>query len=269
MGCGSSSVSTVNEQLDHIRAAVVTGAGVAAYVVSNAGSPEVQGVYAREGMHEGAPCFRNGVYWLCRNGSEWNIAHKDKVEEGDESFYTVEPEDAEALPEDHGWECGSSGALPLPKIEQVLEGPAKLVVEGAGSTQINGTYERSGTYDGAPRYMKAGGNMCIYRSRGNWYRWMIGDFRKVHETDGDMYKSTSASEYPPLSAFSWEADEDGEDPPPRINAFNEKNALMLQGWVPAEQTPAAMAQMVFVATPAMQVVTTMPMPVVAVATPIA
>jgi hypothetical protein len=44
---------------------------------------------------------------------------------------------------------------------------------------------------------------------------------------------------------------------------------MLQGWVPAEQTPAAMAQMVFVATPAMQVVQTMPMPVVAVATPIA
>jgi hypothetical protein len=205
MGCGSSSVSAVNEQLDNVRAAVVTGAGVAAYVVSNAGSPEVQGVYAREGMHEGAPCFRNGVYWLCRNGSEWNIAHKDKVEEGDESFYTVEPEDAEALPEDHGWECGSSGALPLPKIEQVLEGPAKLVVEGAGSTQINGTYERSGTYDGAPRYMKAGGNMCIYRSRGNWYRWMIGDFRKVHETDGDMYKSTSASEYPPLSASSWSA----------------------------------------------------------------
>lgn len=262
MGCGSSKVD-IETQLDQVRDAVVTGAGVAAFIVSGAGSAVVNGVYVRDGIQESRPCFRNGQFWLCRYGDKWFIADKDRLDEDDGDFYSCPVDDEEGLPEGHGWECCVDGREPLPKIDSVLEGPSTLVVEGAGSTQVNGAYQRAGTYDGAPKYVKDGGHLCIYRSRGNWYRWMLGDFRKVAEDEGDMYQSASASEYPPLPASNWKVSEDGIEPAPRIVALNNCGQPMSPGWVLDTAHPAHMAVAQYMA------VTTTVATTVAVATPVA
>ena len=245
MGCGSS-LAVVDNQLDAVRDAVLTGAGVAAYVVSSAGSSVVNGVYVRDGKHDGLPCFRNGQIWLVYYDGSWYLADKDKLDESEGDYYSIQTD--LLLPPSFGWAAASDGVEPVPKIEPVDEGPAALLVEGAGLSQANGTYRRDGTFDGAPQYSHLGGQLVIVRTRCNWYRWMIAEKDKLDEAAGDLYKSMCASEYPPLAPSNWEAEEDGKDPPPTLRALDGLSRPLVPGWVPLEQGPAQVAVATYVAT---------------------
>lgn len=246
MGCGS---SRIGDELDAIRDAVVTGAGVAAYVVTGAGSAAVNGVYFRDGMHDGYPCFRNGQIWLCKNGDEWCLSDKDRLGSDRGDYYSLRMSNDDALPANFGWETCSAGALPLPTIQLVPEGPAAVKVDGAGSEQANGVYRRNGTYDGAPRYTRDGGTLCIYRSRANGYKWMIANKESdadIAEGAGDLYESAVASEYPPQSKFTWHAAEDGAEPAPSVEALDSSGCRLMPGWVQVDAHPAYVAQATFV-----------------------
>lgn len=276
MGCGSSkSLKAINEELDQIRDAVWTGAGVAAYVVNAAGTPIVNGVYVRDGKHDGKPCFRNqncqppGQIWLCKHHGKWLIGDKDKLDDTDGDYYDLDGHDEEALPDTFGWECCKDGIEPVPKIDVVPEGPVALVVEGAGKSQANGTYVRSGTYDGAPRYVMNETNLCIYRSRGNTYRWMIAHKKsadEITESAGDLYQSQTASEYPPSSRLSWEVEDDGQEPPPSVRAVDAAGNTIAPGWITVAMAPATVAVQAFV--PAQPVAVATPVETVQMAVPV-
>jgi len=146
---------------------------------------------------------------------------------------------------------------PVPRLEAVEEGPAMLIVEGAGTAQANGCYRRNGTYDGAPMYVN--GDLCIVRIRGNWYKWVIAVKETLDETEGDLYRSQTSSEYPPLSSQSWEVDEDGAEPVPTVRAVNAMGQPIMPGWVLAEVHPAQVAVATYVPQPvAVQIVDAVP-----------
>lgn len=255
MGCGCSNTSATDKSLDDVRDAVLTGAGVAAYIVSGAGSPVVNGVYVRDGKYQDMPCFRNGQVWLVYWGDSWYIADKDKLDEDstEGDYYRIDTE--ELLPPVFGWEAVSEGVEPVPTIVPVDEGPAALLVEGAGLAQVNGQYRRDGTYDGAAKYAHVAGQLVIVRSRGNWFRWMIADKDTLEEPEGDLYKSIVASEYPPLAQSHWEVQEDGRAPPPSVRALDGLDRPVVPGWIPLEQGPAQVAVATYVAEASTPVVT--------------
>jgi hypothetical protein len=242
MGCGSS-IAKTDESLDHVRDAVWTGAGVAAYTVTGSGS-RVDGVYVRDGKYDGAPLFKNGQNWLVRYGGYWYIGDKDKLDEDDGDYYRFDNPHDDALPSNVGWEVAESGREPVPNIQMVEEGPASYLVQGAGLLAANGTYRRDGVYDGAPRYVN--GQLCIVRSRGNWYKWMIADASKIDENDGDLYQSQIASEYPPCSKSSWELSDDGKEPIPEFIALDMLGQPVLPGWVAQAVHPGYVAAADFV-----------------------
>ena len=241
MGCGASSNHT-EEILEELRLAVVTGAGVAAYIVTGAGQQRANGVYVRDGRYEDAPCFRNAVSGctLWREDDTWYVGGKAVDESGQEAYdqyYSVSS--FQDLPPNFGWSTEAGGLEPIPHIQEVEEGPGAYVVEGAGTTQANGTYIRQGTYDGAPMYVN--GALCITRTRGNSYKWMIGAKDQLDEEEGDMYISQTSSEYPPTSSSSWELEMDGAHPPPRTRALNALGQPIMAGWLLSEVHPAVMA----------------------------
>mmetsp|Transcript_28342 Transcript_28342/g.63305 ORF Transcript_28342/g.63305 Transcript_28342/m.63305 type:complete len:261 (+) Transcript_28342:136-918(+) len=243
MGC-SASGPTIDFQLDLVEYAVVTGAGIAAYRVTSAGSKQVNGVYKRIGAKRGdfSPAFQNETnrkLWLCSLGNgSWHITDDHDDEDGG-SYYSVDSPDEPCLPPTFGWACESKGREPVPMIEGVEEGPVSLVVEGAGMNQANGTYTRSGNYDGAPMYVQqGGGSLCIVRTRGNWYKWMIAYKGSIDEESGDLYESARPGEYPPSDAASWTVSADGEAPTPSVTALDGQGNAILPGWVKAGAHPA-------------------------------
>jgi len=245
MGCGSSRVSG---ELEQVQNATVTGAGVAAFTVHGAGIAAVNGVYVRDGRFDGVPCFKNGKIWLCRHQGNWFIGESETIEKNEGDYYQLLED--HLLPPTFGWEVAEDGKEPVPRIEAVLEGPATLVVEGAGLTQANGRFTRNGTHGGAPKYTN--GSLSIYRDRGNWFRWMIGESETMHENRGDLYRSETSSDYPPLSASNWQVDEDGKEPAPTITALDDLGRPIYPGWVPRETAPAFVAVATYVAEPVVE-----------------
>jgi len=255
MGCGASATARSIEEADRMRDAVWTGAGVAAYIVDGAGTSKANGVYVRDGKHDGKPCFRNqncnppGQIWLCKHHGKWLIGDKDKLDDTEGDYYDLDCPDEDMLPDTYGWEVCQEGALPLPKIQVVPEGPASLLVENAGTAEANGSYVRSGTYDGAPRYVKSETNFYIFRARANGYQWMIAhkpSDEAITDSEGDLYSSNAVSEYPPPGASSWEATDEGKEPSPSVRAFDAQGNTIVQGWVHVAMAPAAMAVQAYV-----------------------
>ena len=127
MGCGG--IRATNNELDAIRDAVLTGAGIAAFNVFGAGVAEANGVYVREGRYDGRPCFKNGRYWIAFYSGSWWLTDSTKSEldaeddatADDEEFYQLD--DDALLPATFGWVVAEKGKAPVPRIEAVIEGP--------------------------------------------------------------------------------------------------------------------------------------------------
>jgi hypothetical protein len=127
MGCGG--IRAMNSELDAIRDAVLTGAGIAAFNVSGAGVAEANGVYVREGRYDGRPCFKNGKHWIVFYSGSWWLTDSTKSEldaeddgtADDEEYYRLD--DDALLPATFGWAVAEKGEAPVPRIEAVIEGP--------------------------------------------------------------------------------------------------------------------------------------------------
>ena len=122
-----------NNELDAIRDAVLTGAGIAAFCVFGAGVAEANGVYIREGRYDDRPCFKNGKYWIAFYSGSWWLTDstKSKLEadddtEDDEEFYRLDED--ELLPKTFGWAVAEKGIAPVPRIEAVIEGPVRAYI---------------------------------------------------------------------------------------------------------------------------------------------
>eukprot|EP00933_Yihiella_yeosuensis_P079418 TRINITY_DN919_c2_g1_i2.p1 TRINITY_DN919_c2_g1~~TRINITY_DN919_c2_g1_i2.p1 ORF type:complete len:242 (-),score=40.75 TRINITY_DN919_c2_g1_i2:487-1212(-) len=236
MGCGASARDTTGIELDAIANAIMTGAGVSAYTVSNAGVSIVNGTYVRDGRHNGAPVFKKGQIWLIKwSETRWYFADKDKLELSDGDYYSCDDVDT-YLPPCFGWEEDTDGKDPTPTLEAILEGPAAYEVSGAGFPQANGRYVRDGMYEGAPLYKKD--NLWLFRSRVNWFTWCIGDKDRIEESQGDLYKTYSSDEYPPASG--WHVETDGKEPAPKLQALDEaQNKVQLQWSSPPDPQTTA------------------------------
>ena len=82
---------------------------------------------------------------------------------------------------------------------------ASAVVAGAGTAEANGTYTRSGSFDGKPRYV----------SGGNEIAWNAGSVRWEMAIDGlgTGYESANDVAYPWLATW---AVADGDSPAPTV-----------------------------------------------------
>jgi len=273
MGCGASSGGGGGSELDHLKDATVTGAGIAAFQVTGAGTEHVNGIYARHGMYESHPVFKKGGIWIVMYGGSWYIGESSKLEADDGDYYRNDTHD-DHLPSVMNWETAESGADPAPSLMPILEGPAAYAVQGAGTATANGVYVRDGMHQGSPLYRHERGHLVLIRTSGNRYRWMIADKEKLEETDGDLYCTESCSEYPP-TGDAWTVGGDGDNPgesdelqglkpAPTVVAMGADGVALKLEWVPAMQgtTPAisiptaAAAAVQFVPNYVMQTTTT-------------
>ena len=230
MGCGAS--SNITTELDAVARSLISGAGIAAFVVSGAGVEKVNGTYQRQGhsLHEGngAPVFVNGTVWLVLYDGSWFLAEADKLALQAGDYYRVDP-DQQGLP-GADWETVFDGVDPPPKLTPVEEGPAAFVVEGAGRKQVNGRFTRRGMYEGSPLYEN--GQLWLVRLRANLYAWCIVDKYKINEAAGDLYTCATPSDYPPLRG--WTLMHDGVARAPVLSAVDAQGRLLRHGWFPEE-----------------------------------
>lgn len=253
MGSGASRKAE-EERLENIEDLVISGAGVSAVVVAGAGVDKCNGVYARDGVRDGAPVFRSvardGDLLLFRQrsttGDCWFVADRDKVErvlDDDTDYYHFYSEDGgrNHLPPLDGWDAGTGdyGAEPAPTLQLVVEGPASFVARGAGAADANGAYARDGMYEGAPLYKN--GDWWLYRGRANDYRWMIGHREKIDVSEGDLYQAQLAVEFPPHTGWELAADGDGVLPAPTLTALDATGAPLSQMWIPTAAIPPVQA----------------------------
>ena len=84
------------------------------------GSPEVDGLYVRDGEYDGVPLFKKGQLWLLRyrmrssGDTWWYIADKDQLDVDDGDYYRVKDDGNE--PPVLGWTKAKDGVEPLPTL---------------------------------------------------------------------------------------------------------------------------------------------------------
>ena len=94
--------------------------GPGGFLVTGAGSEDVNGFYRREGEYGGAPLFTNGDWWLLRytmksGNSWWYIADKNNLDSDDGDMYRVQY-NGTLPPTDVEWRKAKDGVLPTPKL---------------------------------------------------------------------------------------------------------------------------------------------------------
>ena len=105
------------------------------------------------------------------------------------------------------------------------DGPDEMVVEGCGTSAVNGVYKRNGTYNDAPMYVRSaryGGQDAVftlyrYGSRNRcWCISIIAGDEPTFYGDTDFYHVESEDPLPPRTG--WISDDDEYDPPPTVRA---------------------------------------------------
>ena len=116
--------------------------------------------------------------------------------------------------------------------EDPLSGAARIVVERAGTPNVNGVYHRTGSIEGFNTYEKPGGafRIQIYKSgcHGQWYiiskdGHLMYKTRTVYRTRKNPPSSPvyRTGKNPPSSPDSWMAVRNGRGPSPSILRFTE------------------------------------------------
>lgn len=107
--------------------------GPAGYFVHQAGRPEANGAYVRDGSYSSCPLYKqanDGAYWLLRyrmpKGSHyWYIADKSSLERDDGDLYRVKS-DADTPPAG-GWSLAKDGVAPAPTLSPYYPMPVAAV----------------------------------------------------------------------------------------------------------------------------------------------
>ena len=117
------------------------------------------------------------------------------------------------------------------------EGPARILVEGAGNPLVNGTYSRDGYHERACKYSKHGeykGENVLFslfqcnvsNNTKHWYISIVpSNGQPGTNTDVDFYSAPvteSCAELPP--AVGWTKSNEGHDPPPQV-VFSRDNGI--------------------------------------------
>ena len=95
---------------------------------------------------------------------------------------------------------------------------ADMIVSGAGTTAVNGTYVENGTYENYPRYTKSDGKQILWMAT----RYMIGDASMYMDADygpqGTRYYDSYAVGYTPDTVTTWFVSLHGSAPAPTVTA---------------------------------------------------
>lgn len=130
----------------------------ATYVVSGAGESQVNGTYVEKEQD----VYAYSAYSITKNAQFgfWVIA---PVRYPDNVRY--QSTDATETPDLATWSVGSHGTEPPPTVVAgtPIQGNPDILVSGAGSSVVNGTYEHTGSSEGNPIYEKDGGDCKIMR----------------------------------------------------------------------------------------------------------
>ena len=100
---------------------------VDAISVRGAGVSACNGEYVRDGDYAGAPCFKNGRWWILRYRMPsgrlfWYIADKDRLTQDAGDLYRIRS--ASPLPPCHQrWSCAADGEQPTPSLSAVQRPP--------------------------------------------------------------------------------------------------------------------------------------------------
>ena len=117
----------------------------------------------------------------------------------------------------------------MEEMELYSDGPATVVIGGAGNPSVNGVYTRDGYHERTFKFSKAGdhqGRKCIFsifkcNVSNNTKHWYISIVPRNSQpgtsTDIDFYSAPvldNCTEYPPTG--TWTKSNEGRDPPPKL-----------------------------------------------------
>ena len=95
---------------------------------------------------------------------------------------------------------------------------ADMIVAGAGTTAVNGTYVENGTYQYHPRYTKSDGKQILWMST----RYMLGDANMYMDPDygpqGTRYYDSYSAGDTPDTVTTWLVALHGSPPVPTVTA---------------------------------------------------
>ena len=120
-------------------------AGPGGFLVTGAGSEEVNGFYKREGDYGGAPLFTKEKWWLLRytmksGNSWWYIADKGNLDKDDGDMYRVR-HDGKLPPTNKDWLKAKDGVLPAPTFHAQDSPGEEAVWRAADWLSSLGTHE--------------------------------------------------------------------------------------------------------------------------------
>jgi ubiquitin carboxyl-terminal hydrolase 9/24 len=193
----------------------------------------------------------HGIYsWMTENRAQWAWMERDLLEnhhqvapqpvQGD---YSARREnDGSGIPLDH--HNHSDSDMPgindseeeddddsrFEEMETYQEGPARILVEGAGHPAVNGMYARDGYFERACKYSRQGeynGEACLFslfqcnvsNNTKHWYISIVpGNGQPGTSADVDFYSAPvtdTCSELPPMGG--WTKSNEGRDPSPALS----------------------------------------------------
>ncbi len=182
------------------------------YLVKDAGSLDVNGIYIEDGTLNGKPKYRLGTtsFYIQFNAeSQWEIANSST-----QYYYNTTASDT---PPTSGWVQGTGGSSPAPPVSEFTETLSDFVVSGAGTAATNGTYTPvSGTNDHGGLVWEHSGGTYYLQSQPSTMNWVINTSPDNVST-GVQYYKTVVSSYdittPPATAWTENA---GSSPAPTV-----------------------------------------------------
>ena len=108
-------------------------------------------------------------------------------------------------------------AAAQPQAKAAQPATSGFTVSGAGSSEVNGFYERDGEYGGAPLYKNGQWWLLRYVMKSGSAWWYIADKDSLDSNDGDMYRVKHEGMVPPTDV-EWMKAKDGVVPAPTLIA---------------------------------------------------
>ena len=194
--------------------------GLGDFVVSGAGTADVNGGFLDLAVVDGVSCYAKGtsVNWhllyLRRNASShtWEIVDNDTSSDSEVILYT-NPSTADTPPSG-GWVV-SDGVSPAPsKIKADIPPLPSYTILGAGTAEINGDYTALFISDGETAYVRKNNAKGLFlRKR---YHWLMIDDPQASYYQSQYYSNSDSSHTPPLT--DWIV-YNGTDPAPTVAEY--------------------------------------------------
>jgi len=113
-------------------------------------------------------------------------------------------------------------------MSSTIAAAANYVVSGAGSTEVNGVYVETGTYNGKPIYAKGEYRLGYYSDDEIWVIVDGDDNDNIEDSDYRYYENSTTSDTPPFD--DWDS-YDGDSPYPTVEIEGKSLSYSLKTFI--------------------------------------